>query len=253
VEPLQVAAWRWVVGIQPAEDLPDIATDALVRDLDTPALRELAGAARSDYWLISDLFVKAMEELTLELPDEQTALWRLAQHKASEIVTGIVSPSSGAHWIWSEICHRIEREGDLRIFIGLADEWDDHPGDRAYLDAQIVAAAEQLVAQAEPRTWVRVQARHGMSPVAQSRSLEELPLRSLPITEDLMKTFEDWANDYDATFVPGVEGFANEADADVFVARGRGLVARLQAELGESWQVEYMPEPRRPPGLRVKS
>ena len=58
-----MAAWRWVVGIQPVEDLPNIATDALVRDLDTPALRELAGAAKDDFWLIRDSFERTIGEL----------------------------------------------------------------------------------------------------------------------------------------------------------------------------------------------
>ena len=147
----------------------------------------------------------------------------------------------------------MEREGDLRIFIGLADEWDAHPRHRAELDAQIVTAAEELLTQDEPRTWVRIQARQGMSPIAESGSLRELAVTSLPITEDLVKCIAGWTDDYEATFLPDAEGFGSEADADAFVARGRVLVGRLQAELGNSWHVEYYPEPRRPPGLRLRS
>jgi hypothetical protein len=253
VEGLQVAAWRWIVGIQPAEGLPNIATDALVDGLDTPSLRELAGASGDDYWLIKELFERTINELGLDLPDEQTALWRLAQQKANEIVSGSVAPSAGAHWIWSEICNRIEREGDLRIFIGLADEWDDHPRHRPELEADIVRAAEQLTAQREPRRWIRVQARQGMSPVAVPRTLEELPVESLPVSDGLIKSLTSWAGDYDDTFVPGAEGFNSESDADAYVARGQALVNFLQDELGEFWHVEYMPEPRRRPGVRIRS
>ena len=87
MESLQVAAWQWIVGIQPAERLPDVATDALVEGLDSPSLRELAGASGDDYWLIKGLFERTINELGLDLPDEQTSLWRLAQHKAGEIVS----------------------------------------------------------------------------------------------------------------------------------------------------------------------
>lgn len=252
MEPLQVAAWRWVAGMQPAEGLPDLATDALLRGLDTPALRELAGAAPDDYWLIKGLFEKVAEELGLDMLEEQAALWELARHKAGEIASGEVGPAAGAHWIWSEICHRIEREGDLRIFIGLASEWDDHPRQRAELETQIIRAAEELVAQQEPRRWVRVQARQGSSPVVLSGTHQEVPAGTLGISSDLVEAFEKWAADYEATYVPGAEGFASESDADAFVARGQALVHRLQAELGDSWHVEYMPEPRRPPGVRIR-
>lgn len=190
VEPLQVAAWRWVTGDQPAEDLPALATDALVRGLDSPALRELAGTATEDYWAIKDHFERTAHELDLAMPDEQTALWRLTRYKAEEIVSGAVSPSSGAHWVWREVWRRIEREGDLRIFVALADEWDDHPDDRREIEAQIIEAAKALLRQAEPRTWVRVQARWALSPIAQSRSLKELPIQTLPISTTLMENLE---------------------------------------------------------------
>lgn len=54
------------------------------------------------------------------------------------------------------------------------------------------------------------------------------------------------------TFTPGAEGFTTEAEAVTFVARGRDLAEQLQQELGESWHVEYMPEPTKPPGVRLR-
>ena len=117
-----------------------------------------------------------------------------------------MSPSAGYHWIWSQICYRIELEGDLRIFIGLASEWDDHPRSQPALEAQIVAAARTLVAQREPRRWVRVQARQGMSPLATPITLEELPVETLRVSGDLMKSFVSWASNYEDTFVLGAEG-----------------------------------------------
>jgi hypothetical protein len=92
-----------------------------------------------------------------------------------------------------------------------------------------------------------------MSPVTAPTTLEELPVQTLPVSGDLMKSLTWWARDYEDTIVPRAEGFASERDADAFVARGQALVERLQVEVGESWHVEYMPEPTRPPGVRLRS
>jgi hypothetical protein len=56
------------------------------------------------------------------------------------------------------------------------------------------------------------------------------------------------ASDFEAA----VDGFDNQAAAATFVRSGQRLVARLQAELGDAWHVEYMPEPILPPGLRLR-
>lgn len=249
---MEVAALRWAIGTQPAEQLPDLATDALVRGLDSPALRELAGMARDDFWRIKSLFEVTTEELGIVIPDEQTALWLLAKNTAAEIVAGTVSPSRGADWIWWEIHHRIAREGDLRVFGGLASEWDEYAEHRAEIEGFIVDAARELIDQAEPRRWLMVQAQHGRSPVADSGSREELRPTDLPISEDLAHSLADWATDYDATFATEPDGFQSEEEAVTFVERGRDLVGRLQDELGEHWHVEYMPEPIKPPGLRLR-
>ena len=42
-------------------------------------------------------------------------------------------------------------------------------------------------------------------------------------------------------------------DAESFVRSGEELVVQLQRELGDLWHVEYMPEPIRPPGLRLRN
>ena len=70
------------------EGVPEIATDALVRGLDSPALRVLAGQARWDVRDSSELFRVVLDELGIELPDPDRAQWNLARRTAGEIVAG---------------------------------------------------------------------------------------------------------------------------------------------------------------------
>jgi len=252
MEPLQVAALLWAIGDQASNDLPDLATGALVRGVDSPSLRELAGVPADDYWRIKALFESVLDELGLNLPDEQTALWQLAQHTAAEIVAGTVSPSVGAHRIWSEMSHRIARAGDLRVFIGHASEWDDHPDHRSEIDASIIEAAQKLLAQPEPRRWLRIQGREAMSPISDSETHAEVAPSDLPISDALTGSLVEWANEYDATIKHGPGGFDSAADAARFVKQGRDLAGRLQVELGASWRVEYYPEATKPPGIRLR-
>jgi hypothetical protein len=251
VDPLQLAALRWAVDEQPAEKLPLLATDALVRGADSPALRELAGVRPGDFWEIKSLFEKTLDELGIEQVDAQTALWRLAQHMASEIENGGVRPIDGARWIWSNIYHRLDREGDLRVFVGLASEWDDYPLGRVEIEQAIVEKARRLVEQAEPRRWLRVQARRGQSPVVDSGLRIEISVVDLPVTENLARRVTEWAAQYE-TFGAGWEGFVTKGDAVDFVEEGKALVDLMQAELGPEWHVEYYPEATKPPGLRLR-
>jgi hypothetical protein len=71
---LQRSAWRYVAEVLPPEELPMLAAHALVDGRDSPALRELAGRPRrSDETEIRELYVQALHELGIPLPDEETA------------------------------------------------------------------------------------------------------------------------------------------------------------------------------------
>ena len=256
VDPLQRAALLWAVDEQPAEDLPDLAADLLVQGVDSPSLRELAGAPRDDFWQVKELFEATLLELGVDVPQsEQASLWALAQRTAQEIVDGDRSPTEGATWIWRHLSNRIIQEGDLRVFVGFASEFEDHPEDGPAIGAAIVDAAAELLTRSEPRMWLRVQARHGMAPVVQSGTRAPVSLHDLPITDDAANAVAQWASQYDLLFdtCDAEGGFANEHDAEAFVEQGRQLVTRLQSELGDSWHVEYMPEATKPPGLRLRT
>jgi hypothetical protein len=108
-------------GSLASEDLPKIATEALTRGLDSPALRVLAGQSRDDVRDSADLFRVALDELGIDVPDLASARWRLARRTAGGIVAGRISPARGA----SELClayGKVRDSGDLRVFVGLASQ-----------------------------------------------------------------------------------------------------------------------------------
>ncbi len=255
MDPVELAALRLAVGEQPSEELPAIATEALVRGLDSPTLRQAAGVSPREVHDAEDLFRATVAELGFDLPDEQGALWRLVRYTAEQIVSGQQGAYDGAVWIWRHAYHRVDGEGDLRVCVGLASEWEDHPSERPKLEAAIVEQAQVLLDRAAPRRWLKVMAKAGCSPIWQPNPALNLDLADLSIAPDLSDDLARWAADFDATFSddPGASGVETQREAEEFVDIGRHLVERLQASLGSAWHVEYMPEATRPPGLRLRS
>jgi hypothetical protein len=100
-DPLAVATWRVAAGSLPSEDLPEIATEALVRGRDSPALRVLAGQSRDDVRDSAELFRVALDQLGIDLPDADSAQWHLARRTAGDVVAEsgppVVPPNSGWH------------------------------------------------------------------------------------------------------------------------------------------------------------
>ena len=135
------------------------------RGVDSPSLRELGGLARGDVREAADLFQAALDELGIDLPNEDEALWNLVRWTARRILTGETPPIEGARWIWRGASYRVQEEGDLRIFIGLASEWDDHPDTRPEIDRQIVEEAAELLDRPAPRRWLQLHAERGCPPL----------------------------------------------------------------------------------------
>lgn len=126
-----------------------MATDALARGIDSPALRELAGQAPQDARDNRDLFLAVIDELGLETPTEQQALWNLACATVGDIESGSVEPYGGARLIWWEFWNRLDYHSDLAAFCGLASDWEERPLDRVDIDAEIVAYAREFLANAD--------------------------------------------------------------------------------------------------------
>jgi hypothetical protein len=254
-DPLEVAAWRLAVGTLASEDLPGLATDALVRGLDSPALRVLAGQPRDDVRESADLFRVVIDELGIEVPDAETAWWHLIRRTAADMVTGRIGPADGAAELWLAY-ERVRDNGDLRIFVGLASELEDHPEAAEQLVAAMVAEARDLLARPVPRRWLRLMAARGRSPLTLAAGCDSLDVdpELLPFGDGLRVDLARWDERFQAMFSrwPAAGGFETELDAEQFVAEGERLVSQLQDELGASYHVEYMPEPIRPPGVRIR-
>jgi hypothetical protein len=89
---LEHAALRVAIGEQPSEDLPGVATEALLSGVDSVSLRLLAGTSSRDVRGASDLFDAALDQLGIAYPSEQEAHWRLVRAEAELIVAGEVGP-----------------------------------------------------------------------------------------------------------------------------------------------------------------
>ncbi|MEU0797816.1 hypothetical protein ABZ342_47785 [Amycolatopsis sp. NPDC005961] len=89
---LRDVVWRHAAGMVYPEDLPMAAAEALVRGVDSPALRELAGLARDSATTeIEDLYRDALGELDVTIPDwREAARWWLGR-LAEELVQGRLS------------------------------------------------------------------------------------------------------------------------------------------------------------------
>jgi hypothetical protein len=135
-----------VLEKQPTEELHEVATEALVRGLDSPSLRELAGTPASDVRDARDLFWQAMSELDIARPTRHQAGWLLVAAWAHDIVDGRVAPYEGARRIWWEGWEELDRPAELTVFVALASEWEDHESHRDQYEHDIREAASNLLA-----------------------------------------------------------------------------------------------------------
>ena len=83
----------------------------------------------------------------------------------------------------------------------------------------------------------------------------EVDPEALRLSDGLRSDLAQWKAHCESTLSgwPASGGFGSEHEAERFVAAGRRLVLQLQDELGASYHVEYMPEPIRPPGVRLRA
>ena len=116
-----VALWR--LGAVPASDVVDAAVECLVADVDSPALRELAGQSPSESRFILDpLIDQALDELgvdrlVLENPQRAALTAVLRRHKRGEL-----SAAAAGKWAHSYIGHL----GDARcqVFVDFDDMYE---------------------------------------------------------------------------------------------------------------------------------
>jgi hypothetical protein len=80
-----------------------------------------------------------------------SAKYASARATAAKIVSGTMTPYKGAAAIWAALAEEPgEYPEELRIFVGLASEWQDHPEHRSSLDDDILDEARKLLARDRP-------------------------------------------------------------------------------------------------------
>lgn len=145
---------RMTLNILPVEELPDIATDALCKGLDSPALRVLAGAAPfeppADLW---DLFREAAAQLRIEAPDEISAARRVLRFYLRDVVEGQVSPACGVGRILKDLQHSVGDKLDktyvgeglgIGRLVGAYYTYDDAPSGRLEFQGRRLSEAEAI-------------------------------------------------------------------------------------------------------------
>ncbi|MER7575553.1 hypothetical protein [Streptomyces sp. NPDC126514] len=143
---LQRSAWQYVAEVLPPEELPMLAAHALVDGRDSPALRELAGLPRrSDATEIRELYVQALHELGVPLPDKEAAGRRLLVSLAVGLVHAELSPEGVVDRLSSALAARTPEEARFLSVAAQYSEWmgaDEVPG----WENDLRAAAHSLTA-----------------------------------------------------------------------------------------------------------
>jgi hypothetical protein len=136
-----------VLGMQPPEELPRIATNALGEGFDSESLRELAGMLPYQYQNARELFLSVMRELDIPIPSEDQARWNAVRHWALDMVEGRLDPRAASgliHWDgWNEL----DQPKSLAIFAEMEDEWDEHEARRSEIEQTMIEAAKSLLEQ----------------------------------------------------------------------------------------------------------
>ncbi len=123
---LKRAATFWTFYPLPSEQLPEIASDALAEGYDSPSLRTLAGVTNPIMSEVEPLFRKALDELSIPIPDFSDSGKSIALYYAKAIVSGDVSPYEGARTLWNIYNEdKVEIHNELLVFVGLASEYED--------------------------------------------------------------------------------------------------------------------------------
>lgn len=109
---LTVARYR--LGILPSEDVAAFAVEALLRDLDGPALRELAAMTAPAWAAIGTAFERAADEVGCGDIDVPAAATILARQIALEFTRGELSVQSANQRLLREIYYRLLNRNDLK-------------------------------------------------------------------------------------------------------------------------------------------
>jgi hypothetical protein len=155
------AVARMALRIEPIEDLPHIATEALCQGVDSTALRMLAASDPHDQPNnLRQLLTKAAQELGIGIPDEISAARALLPLYLRDITEGRVLPEEGVRNILYDLQFKVGYDTDkshdgeglgigtlLRYYERYSEESDFSPrgGLYAFLNRSIVDEANRLL------------------------------------------------------------------------------------------------------------
>lgn len=126
--------------------MPTWAADALTHGYDSPLLSEFAGRTPPTP-VACETPTAALDELGAPTLDEDQARWEMTRAWAHAAVEGTMTPYEAARNIWWQASTPMNHpDALLASFVGLASEWEDDPGHRAAYDADIIQAAQDLLA-----------------------------------------------------------------------------------------------------------
>jgi hypothetical protein len=154
-----VALWesRSTFGV---DEVISAATDALVAGLDSPSLRELAGAsAKADYWTLRPLVEATLDELEISYPGPSNDEVQIAAARvmSKRLLAGSLTARDFAAWAHSTIGH--EGPSRLQPIVELDDAYDmceytggtlDNIEAAARREAKSLLAGEHLPARSTP-------------------------------------------------------------------------------------------------------
>jgi hypothetical protein len=112
---------------------------------DTETLRQLAGMDDTGQSGIGTMFEKVLQELGRRRLSKTEAGHRLAMETCQDIVSGRISPYEGARKIWWEIWDADRNLDHLRVFVGLASEYEDDHTHRSEYSNDILQEARRML------------------------------------------------------------------------------------------------------------
>ncbi len=136
-----VALALWTLELLDSDQIPDVATLALQRGIDSQQLRVLAGTIPTPGASLRESFSSALQNLGVRLPPRDGATRVLAKCLALQILDRTLDPIDGARKM-AEIARAVGGGfSELDAFIYAESEAEDRPDDRQFFHEEIIKAA----------------------------------------------------------------------------------------------------------------
>lgn len=140
---LRLIQARWILGLIPSEELPELAAGLLSRGVESRSLVELAGSP-SQASGMRDVFNEALDELGCRTMEPTEALRVYAMAVSTSILDGETRPLEGAKSIWrATLLVGAHGWHELDPFIYAASEAEDRPEDRELFERAILEEAKK--------------------------------------------------------------------------------------------------------------